>query len=83
MQLPTPKQFAELLYNSLLPNEVKELILEKLDDLTNEQVIAIYETLLQEQDKIKTTKTEFESKLQFTELKFDQELAELKAEEKK
>ena len=83
MKLPSPTQFAELLYKSLLPDYAKEIVLEKLPSLSNKQIIAIYEKLLEEQDKIRKTKAEFESKIKFTELKFDQELAGLKKLTKK
>ncbi len=78
MKLPTPTQFAELLHKSLLPKEAKEIILEKLPTLSNEKVIQIYEKLREEQDKIHKAKSEFESKIKFTELKFDHDLGKLK-----
>ena len=80
MKLPTPKQFAELLHKSLLPTYAKEIVLEKLPTLSNDQIIQIYEKLKEEQEQINKTKAEFESKIQFAELKFDQELAKLKME---
>lgn len=81
MQLPSPKQFAELLHKSLLPNYAKEIVLEKLPTLNNQQILAIYQKLQEEQDKIHKAKAEFESKINFAELKFEQELAELKNNE--
>ena len=80
MKLPTPEKFAELLHKSLLPAKKKKIVLEKLPTLSNDQIIQIYEKLKEEQEQINKTKAEFESKIQFAELKFDQELAKLKME---
>lgn len=78
MNLPTPQQFATLLHQSLLPDYAKEIVLEKLPNLDNEQILAIYEKLQEEQDQIKKAKAKFESKINFNELKFEQELEKLK-----
>lgn len=78
MSFPTPQQFAEILHKSLLSPEAKAIVLEKLPSLSETQILQIYEKLVEEQEKIKKTKSELESKLKFAELKFDQELTELK-----
>lgn len=79
MNLPLPQQFAKALRLSVIPKEAKEIILEKLPTLSNEQIVAIYEMLVKWQDKIHKITTEFDSKIKFAELKFDQELSNLKS----
>lgn len=79
MSFPTPQQFAELLHKSLLPREVKLLILDKLPNLNREKILEIYAKLEEEQEKIQKIQAELDSKISFATLKFDQELAELKA----
>lgn len=75
--LPSPKEFALLLSKSLLPEEVKEIILEKLPTLSKEQINAIYNFFQEEQDKIKRTKQQFESKMELAQMKFEHELSSL------
>lgn len=74
---PTPKNFAELLSQSLLPQEVKEVILKKLNTLSSEQINAIFNVLEQEKNKIEEAKSQFESKLSLAEMKLENELNQL------
>lgn len=74
MPLPSPQKFGEFLAKSLLSEKAKQIILKKLPTLTKEQINEIYSILEQEQDKIEQTKSQFESKLALTEMKFEQGL---------
>jgi len=78
MKLPSPQQFAKLLRLSIIPDEAKEIILEKLPNLNKRQIIAVYQKLGEGQEKVQQAKAEFESKINFSELKFDQQICELK-----
>ncbi len=83
MKLPSPAQFAELLNKSILPNEAKEIILKELPRLSNRQIAEIYKKLQEEQDKINKAKAEFSSKISLAEVKFENNLQELKEKAKK
>lgn len=77
MNIPSPQQFNQLLSQSLIPEWAKKLILEKLPTLSNKQVLAIYQILEQEQEKINQAKSEYETKLNLASIKFEQEFNQL------
>lgn len=80
MSLPSPQKFAQILYNSTIPEEAKQIILEKLPTLSKDQIIGIYQILEQEQEKITAAKSEFKTKIDLENIKFEQALLELQSE---
>lgn len=82
MPLPSPTKFAELLKKSLLPEEVKQLILKKLSSLSNDQIVEIYQLLQQEQIKTNKIKAELDSKIHLEMVKFEHELENISKQSK-
>lgn len=57
------QEFAQLLYNSLLPQEVKNDLLKEVSKMSTKQLRAFYKILKSEEAQVKLLKMEFDMQI--------------------
>lgn len=62
-KLTLSEEFAKLLYDSLIPEELKKEILESLKIMNQEQIQALYKVLAKEKTNVQLLKKQFEMQI--------------------